>query len=181
MLPSGAVAFEELTVDAVSEGMAIEAGQKVRVVDVRGNRVVVRPLLPDEDEVASPPGGRHFVAADRNPGVGSLPGSAGISVTAPVEWIIYKQPPCGFPQAAVASSSVAGAIASQDHRRPEGDPLRMFLLAQQNQLPQVITITVVLAMLIAVVVALAVFARYFRLWIQSVTTGAGSASSICWE
>ena len=42
MLPSGAVVIDGETVDAVSEGMAIEPGQTVRVADVRGNRIVVR-------------------------------------------------------------------------------------------------------------------------------------------
>ncbi len=49
MLPSGGVTIDGLTIDAVSEGMAIEAGQRVRVVDVRGNRVVVRPLDAEEE------------------------------------------------------------------------------------------------------------------------------------
>jgi membrane-bound serine protease (ClpP class) len=43
MLPSGAISIEGHTVNAVSEGMAIEAGQSVRVIEVRGSRVVVRP------------------------------------------------------------------------------------------------------------------------------------------
>lgn len=43
MLPSGAISIEGRLIDAVSEGMAIEAGQWVRVVAVRGTRVVVRP------------------------------------------------------------------------------------------------------------------------------------------
>lgn len=42
MLPSGAVEIDGATVDAVSEGMAIEAGQWVKVIEVRGTRVVVR-------------------------------------------------------------------------------------------------------------------------------------------
>jgi membrane-bound ClpP family serine protease len=48
MLPSGAVEIEGRTIDAVSEGMAIEKGQLVKVVEVRGNRVVVRAV--DEAE-----------------------------------------------------------------------------------------------------------------------------------
>lgn len=44
MLPSGAVVVEGRTVNAVSEGMAIEAGEAVKVVEVRGNRVVVRKV-----------------------------------------------------------------------------------------------------------------------------------------
>jgi len=43
MLPSGAVLVDGMTVDALSEGVPIEPGQTVRVVAVRGNRVVVRP------------------------------------------------------------------------------------------------------------------------------------------
>jgi hypothetical protein len=43
MLPSGVGELDGRTVDALSEGMAIEAGQLVRVIEVRGNRVVVRP------------------------------------------------------------------------------------------------------------------------------------------
>jgi membrane-bound ClpP family serine protease len=44
MLPSGAVIVDGRTIDAVSEGVPIDAGQRVRVIEVRGNRVVVRPL-----------------------------------------------------------------------------------------------------------------------------------------
>ena len=44
MLPGGAITIAGRTVDAVSEGMPIEAGQAVRVIEVRANRVVVRPL-----------------------------------------------------------------------------------------------------------------------------------------
>ncbi len=43
MLPSGAVLVDGMTVDAVSEGMPIEAGQRVKVIDVHGNRVLVQP------------------------------------------------------------------------------------------------------------------------------------------
>jgi membrane-bound ClpP family serine protease len=43
MVPSGACEFDGHVVNAVSEGLAIDAGQMVRVVEVRGNRVVVRP------------------------------------------------------------------------------------------------------------------------------------------
>lgn len=44
MLPAGAVTIENRTIDAVSEGVVIEAGQPIRVIDVRGNRVVVQPI-----------------------------------------------------------------------------------------------------------------------------------------
>jgi membrane-bound serine protease (ClpP class) len=53
MLPAGAVSIDGRTIDAVSEGMAIEVGQRVRVVDVKGNRVLVRPIdeeTPSERE-----------------------------------------------------------------------------------------------------------------------------------
>jgi membrane-bound ClpP family serine protease len=47
MLPSGIIAVDGVTLDAVSEGLPIEVGQRVRVIEIRGNRVVVRGL-PDE-------------------------------------------------------------------------------------------------------------------------------------
>jgi len=42
MMPSGAIEVAGRTIDAVSEGMPIDAGQAVRVVEVHGMRVVVR-------------------------------------------------------------------------------------------------------------------------------------------
>jgi len=48
MLPSGAITIDGRSVDAVSEGMALEAGQRVRVVEVRANRVVVRPMAEED-------------------------------------------------------------------------------------------------------------------------------------
>ena len=59
MLPSGAIAIEGQIVNAISEGMAIEAGVAVRVIEVRGNRVVVRPIASE-----SPPSGRGATSAD---------------------------------------------------------------------------------------------------------------------
>lgn len=53
MLPSGSVVVEGRNIDAVSEGMPIEPGQTVRVIEVRGNRVVVRPVDADEPQPAS--------------------------------------------------------------------------------------------------------------------------------
>jgi membrane-bound ClpP family serine protease len=47
MLPSGIIAIDGRKIDAVSEGMPIEVNQEVRVIQVRGKRVVVRPM--DED------------------------------------------------------------------------------------------------------------------------------------
>ena len=62
MLPSGAVDIDGGTVDALSEGMAIEAGQWVKVVEVRGTRVVVRPT---DERPASPISPAHDQALDQ--------------------------------------------------------------------------------------------------------------------
>jgi membrane-bound ClpP family serine protease len=51
MLPAGAIVLDGRTIDAVSEGMPVDVGQRVRIVEVRGNRVVVRPV---EDEAPVP-------------------------------------------------------------------------------------------------------------------------------
>jgi membrane-bound serine protease (ClpP class) len=50
MLPSGVIVIDGRKVDAVSEGMPIEPGQKVRVLHVRGRSVVVRPVPEDTPE-----------------------------------------------------------------------------------------------------------------------------------
>lgn len=50
MLPSGSVQIEGKYIDAISQGAAIDIGQAVVVVEVRANRVVVRPA---DDEEAS--------------------------------------------------------------------------------------------------------------------------------
>lgn len=42
MLPSGSIEIDGQMVDAVAKGQAIEPGQNVLVIEVRGNRVVVR-------------------------------------------------------------------------------------------------------------------------------------------
>jgi membrane-bound ClpP family serine protease len=52
MLLSGVITIDGRTVDAVSESLPIEAGQAVRVVQVRGHGVVVRPV--DEEPPAEP-------------------------------------------------------------------------------------------------------------------------------
>ena len=41
--PSGAVQFGDRRVDVVTAGGFVEAGTPVRVVEVRGNRIVVEP------------------------------------------------------------------------------------------------------------------------------------------
>jgi membrane-bound serine protease (ClpP class) len=48
MLPSGAVEIEGQMVDAITHGQPIEPGQYVVVVEVRANRVVVRPAKESE-------------------------------------------------------------------------------------------------------------------------------------
>ena len=53
MLLSGVITIDGRTVDAVSESMPIEVGQAVRVVQVRGHGVVVRPI--EEAEAVEPP------------------------------------------------------------------------------------------------------------------------------
>ncbi|MGD0384042.1 MAG: NfeD family protein [Thermoguttaceae bacterium] len=47
LLPSGVVLVDGRNVEAVTEGMPIEAGQEVRIVQVRGKRIVVRPIELD--------------------------------------------------------------------------------------------------------------------------------------
>ncbi len=54
------------------------------------------------------------------------------------------------------------------------------LFAQAGNASTVIVVILVGAGVVVLLIFFAVFARYFRLWIQSVTTGAGSASSTCW-
>jgi membrane-bound ClpP family serine protease len=56
MLPSGVVIIDGRNVEAVSEGMPIEVGQEVRIVQVRGKRLVVRPVeLDAPSETAQDP------------------------------------------------------------------------------------------------------------------------------
>lgn len=54
MLPSGAVRIDNRTYDAISEGMPIDKGQAVKVIDVRTNRIVVRPVSKDEPIAEEP-------------------------------------------------------------------------------------------------------------------------------
>jgi hypothetical protein len=46
MLPSGAIAVDGKTYDALSEGIPIEEGASIKVVAVRGRSLVVRPAEP---------------------------------------------------------------------------------------------------------------------------------------
>jgi membrane-bound ClpP family serine protease len=48
MLPSGAVEINGQMIDAMSQGQAIDPGQYVVVIEVRANRVVVRPAKGEE-------------------------------------------------------------------------------------------------------------------------------------
>jgi membrane-bound ClpP family serine protease len=60
MLLSGAVVIDGRTYDAMSESLPIEAGQMVRVVQVRGTEIVVRPAdappppRPADDPLSQP-------------------------------------------------------------------------------------------------------------------------------
>jgi membrane-bound ClpP family serine protease len=54
LLLSGVITIDGRTVDAVSESMPVEVGQTVKVIQVRGLRVVVRPAAEDETP-AKPP------------------------------------------------------------------------------------------------------------------------------
>ncbi len=53
MLPSGVISIEGHSYDAVSEGPPIEPGTPIRVLDVHGNRVLVRPATPDDEPKAT--------------------------------------------------------------------------------------------------------------------------------
>jgi membrane-bound ClpP family serine protease len=48
MLPSGSVLIDGQLIDAVSQGLAIDPGEPVVVVEVRANRVMVRPARAHE-------------------------------------------------------------------------------------------------------------------------------------
>jgi membrane-bound ClpP family serine protease len=53
MLPSGAILVDGQLIDAVSQGLAIDPGEPVVVVEVRANRVMVRPAKPHEVQAAA--------------------------------------------------------------------------------------------------------------------------------
>lgn len=50
MLPSGAILIDGRTVDAYSEGVPIDPGQRVVALEVQGTRVLVRPIDDDEEQ-----------------------------------------------------------------------------------------------------------------------------------
>jgi len=51
MLPSGVIFINGRNIDAISEGVPIEPGQLVRVIEVRSNRVMVRPVSAETQPV----------------------------------------------------------------------------------------------------------------------------------
>jgi len=53
MLPSGMVAIDGKSYDAISDGFAIEPGEPVQVIAIRTNKVVVRKVDPAELAVSS--------------------------------------------------------------------------------------------------------------------------------
>ena len=60
MLPGGIIVIDHQSYDAISEGAPVEVGQRVRVTEVRGSRLVVAGLADeplsetDEDPLARP-------------------------------------------------------------------------------------------------------------------------------
>ncbi len=54
MLPSGMIELDGMTVDAISIGMAIDAGQAVEVVSVTSGRLRVRPIDSDRSPSSAP-------------------------------------------------------------------------------------------------------------------------------
>ncbi len=53
MLPSGMIVIDEQRYDSVSDGISIEVGQKVEVIDVRTNRLIVRPYQKNSNQMES--------------------------------------------------------------------------------------------------------------------------------
>jgi len=53
MLPSGAILIDDQLIDAISQGAAIESGRAIVVVEVKGNRVVVRQADDEEARQAT--------------------------------------------------------------------------------------------------------------------------------
>jgi membrane-bound ClpP family serine protease len=53
MMPSGAVVVDGHTIDALSEGIPIDLGQRIKVIEVRGTRVLVRPIDESDQPEAS--------------------------------------------------------------------------------------------------------------------------------
>lgn len=56
MLPAGSIEIDGQMIDAISQGQAIDPGQYIKVVEVRGNRVMVRRAETDERPANPNPG-----------------------------------------------------------------------------------------------------------------------------
>ena len=48
MLPSGSITVDGKTYDAVTNGSPVEAGEKIEVISIRTNRIIVRPVFTRE-------------------------------------------------------------------------------------------------------------------------------------
>jgi len=48
MLPSGSIEVEGQVLDAVSQGMAIDENTPIKIIDVQGTRIIVRPCREEE-------------------------------------------------------------------------------------------------------------------------------------
>lgn len=70
MLPSGAIVIEGRVYDALSEGMAVDPGQRIRVTAVRTNRLVV--VLDDGPPETPADGSEALAQPARNLGLESL-------------------------------------------------------------------------------------------------------------
>ncbi len=55
MLPSGIVVVNEQKLDAVSDGLPIDAGQPIKVIAIKGNHVYVEPYDGDVSDVSDMP------------------------------------------------------------------------------------------------------------------------------
>ncbi|HVL12396.1 MAG TPA: NfeD family protein, partial [Gemmata sp.] len=58
MRPSGTVEFDGRRIDAMSEGVMLDAGVWVRCVEVKGGKVIVRQMEPPAGRPGSRPRGR---------------------------------------------------------------------------------------------------------------------------
>jgi len=54
LLPNGRITIEGTGFDAVTEGVLVDAGTPIEVIEVQGNRIVVRPLASSPAVVAIP-------------------------------------------------------------------------------------------------------------------------------
>ena len=54
LLPNGRITIEGTGFDAVTEGVLVDAGTPIEVIEVQGNRIVVRPLASSAAVVAIP-------------------------------------------------------------------------------------------------------------------------------